>query len=187
MPNYKHLQTDGGYGPDINAYSEENSRRKEQFLRDARALLKEVGQHLAKVGMTGRDIRINPGGIAVSGDVYADFWMPEAPEKTVYCAIGASVCKFLGGRQDGVCIMTRTHTRVSQKNGKTWHVRYMGANNWTSPDQDSLTLATHLLGLAGMQAQAEQQESAASAPGGSPTPQDQGQLAAQIPLFEIII
>jgi len=186
MSNYRRLQLDGDYGPDINAYSDESSRRKARFLSDARALLRQAGQHLARVGMTGCDLRVNPGGIAVSGDVYAAFWMPESPEKAIYCSIGASACRFLGGRQDGLCMMARTHLRVSHNGGRTWQVRHMGANNWVSPELDSLSLAAYLLRMAAMQPQAEHLENALATPA-DPCPHPcQGSCLAQISLFETI-
>jgi hypothetical protein len=186
MSNHKRLKRDGSYGVDINAYSDAGAKRKAQFLRDARALLRQVGQHLARVGMAGCDLRVNPGGIAVSGDVYADFWMPESPEKTIYCTISASACTFLGGRQDGLCIMARTHTRISHNNGRTWHVRHMGANNWVSPEVDSLSLAAYLLRMAGMHPQAEHLENALATPA-DPCPHPrQGSCLAQISLFKTI-
>jgi hypothetical protein len=62
----------------ICAYSAHGHERKEQFLRDAAALLRETGKHLARHSLTQSDVRINRAGMAVSGEVTADFWNPEA-------------------------------------------------------------------------------------------------------------
>ena len=80
------------------------------------ALLKQAGQFLAKFGWTECDIRVNPAGTAVSGDVHADFWNPTDPLNTVYCTIGSLAVSF-GGRKDGVIIMARKEKREPRNNG----------------------------------------------------------------------
>ena len=73
----KRLRSDGSYSSDHNmicAYSAHGHERKEQFLRDAAALLRETGRHLARHGLAQADVRINRAGMAVSGEVTADFW-----------------------------------------------------------------------------------------------------------------
>ena len=76
MTKIKSLAPDGSYScgdQSINAYSQTGQELKEQFLREARALLKQTSQFLAQVGWTECDIRVNPAGMAVSGDVSCRF------------------------------------------------------------------------------------------------------------------
>ena len=71
----KRLRLDGSYSSDhgmICAYSAPGHERKERFLRDAAALLRETGRHLARRGLTQSDVRINRAGMAVSGEASAD-------------------------------------------------------------------------------------------------------------------
>lgn len=157
MTVIKQLGPDGAYcaGGSINGYSDEGQRRKETFLRAARALLKQTGQRLALSGWSEGEVYTNPAGPAVSGDVHADFWRPEDPLNTIYCTIGSS-CVSLGGRRDGVIIMARLEKRQvdnasRRSKSKTGYRNiWMGANQWIDPGMDSQELAGRLLKIAGM-------------------------------------
>ena len=59
---FKRLAADGRYGDFICGYSDHGQALKEQFLRDARALLKQAGGILARSGWSECDIRVNPAG-----------------------------------------------------------------------------------------------------------------------------
>lgn len=156
--NFKRLAADGRYGDPICGYNGTGQTLKEQFLRDIRALLKEAGQILARIGWSECDIRVNPAGPAVSGDVHADFWKPDDLLNTVYCTIGAS-CVSFGGRNDGVIIMARKEKREIWKDGRhastISKVKYrniwMGINQWIDPGMNSQELAAQLLKIAGFQ------------------------------------
>ena len=154
----KKLKSDGGYGAVINGYGEHHTENrdpqsgKEHFLRDAAGLLREVGKLLAARGLTEKEIRTNPAGPAVSGEVAAYYWKPGSPAHRVYCIIGA--CGVFGGRKDGVSIMARTQTMREaperyaggrRKPAEVWQMGMMGPNQWLSPALDSAEIAAELL------------------------------------------
>lgn len=146
---WKQLKADGCYGMNISAYSEHTASCKEQFLRDAKALLREVAGHLAsRHGLTESEINVNPGGMAGSGDVYAHFWNPQLQDEMLYCSIGAS---FVGhGRQDRLMILARKEERIIEKSRRGWRTGQMGANQWIDPGQNSLQLTATLLKIMGI-------------------------------------
>jgi hypothetical protein len=152
------LKPDAGYGAVINGYGEHYTENrdpqsgKERFLRDAAALLRDVGKQLSTHGLTEKEIRTNPAGPAVSGEVSACFWKPDEPARRVYCIIGA--CGVFGGRKDGVNIMARTQAMTKapgryaagRRAAKAmWQYGAMGPNQWLSPALDSAEIATELL------------------------------------------
>ena len=159
MTKLKSLSPDGSYSygnQSINGYSQTGQELKEQFLRDARALLKQTGEYLTRLGWTECEIRVNPAGMAVSGDVYAEFWKLADPLNIIYCTIGASAIPF-GGRKDGVTIMARQHQREAQhdnrrKAGKaSYCTKHMGPNHFIDPGMNSQLLAAELLKIAGQE------------------------------------
>lgn len=163
MTKIKSLAPDGSYScgdQSINGYSQTGQELKEQFLRDARALLKQTSEFLTRLGWMECEIRINSAGVAVSGDVYAEFWKPADPLNIIYCTIGASVIPF-GGRKDGVIIMARQHQREAQHNsgrktGKaSYRTKTMGSNHFIDPDMNSQLLAAELLKIAGQEEDAD--------------------------------
>ena len=154
----KKLKSDGGYGAVITGYGEHYMENrdpqsgKERFLRDAAALLRDVGKQLAAHGLTEKEIHTNPAGPAVSGEVSAYFWKLDNPAHRVYCIIGA--CGVFGGRKDGVTIMARTQamTQAPERyaGGRrppkaVWRYGAMGPNQWLSPALDSAEIAAELL------------------------------------------
>jgi len=159
MTKLKSLSPDGSYSygnQSINGYSQTDKELKEQFLRDARALLKQTGEYLTRLGWTECEIRVNPAGMAVSGDVYAEFWKLADPLNIIYCTIGASAIPF-GGRKDGVIIMARQHQREAQhdsgrKAGKPpYRTKTMGPNHFIDPGMNGQLLAAELLKIAGQE------------------------------------
>jgi hypothetical protein len=148
----KRLQQDGGYSSNHNmicAYSAHGHERKEQFLRDAAALLRETGKHLARHSLTQSDVRINRAGMAVSGEVTADFWNPEA-RRGVWVEISTTCLSLLSGRQDGVSILARWRTYKGDPIGRSKHRKRSahqaeGPNQWLSLEFDSQQLAAALL------------------------------------------
>jgi len=151
MPQ-KTLAPDGAYSDNgnINGYCVLAQQRKEQFMRDARALLRQAGRHLARHGWTECELRVNPAGAAVSGDVSADYWDPANPLDPVYCTIGASAVAF-GARKDGVAIMARKEKRAEAPNGRGYGRRtWMGINQWIDPGMNSQELAARLLEIGGL-------------------------------------
>ena len=150
---FKRLAPDGSYGDSICGYSDKSQALKEQFLRDARALLKHTGQIVARAGFGEARFNVNPAGIACSGDVFAEFWRADDPVNTLYCTIGASAVSF-GGRRDGLNIMARNERRAEQpgrgKTGKpAYHTTFRGLNQWIDPGMHSGQLAAELLKIAG--------------------------------------
>ena len=162
MTKLKTLERDGLYSSDdtINGYSDPGQQRKERFLRARVTLLKQTGEFLARFGWTECDIRVNPAGIAVSGDVHADYWNPDDPLNIVYCTIGASAIAF-GARKDGVLIMARQEQRApnqsgGRKQGKvSYRTSHMGPNQYIDPGMNSQELAAALFKIAGMKEDAE--------------------------------
>jgi hypothetical protein len=157
MTKLKSLAPDGSYscgGQSINAYSQTGQEHKDQFLRDARTLLKQTGDFLSRLGWTECEIRVNPAGVAVSGDVYAEFWKPSDPLNIIYCTIGASAIPF-GGRKDGVIIMARQHQRETHQDGRhkagkiSYRTKAMGPNHFMDPVMNCQLLAAELLTIAG--------------------------------------
>jgi hypothetical protein len=159
MTKIKSLAPDGSYScgdQSIDGYSQTGQEFKEQFLRDARALLKQTGEFLNRLGWIECEIRVNPAGVAVSGDVSAEFWKPTDPLNIIYCTIGASAIPF-GGRKDGVIIMARQLQREAQhdngrKAGKaSYRTKAMGPNQFIDPGMNSQLLAAELLKIAGQE------------------------------------
>jgi hypothetical protein len=159
MTKIKSLAPDGSYccgDQSISGYSQAGQELKEQFLHDARALLKQTGEFLTRLGWTECDIHVNQSGVAGSGDVYAEFWKPADTLNIIYCTIGASAIPF-SGRKDGVIIMARQHQREAPHNGvrKAGKVSYrtktMGPNHFIDPGMNSQLLATELLKIAGQE------------------------------------
>jgi hypothetical protein len=159
MIKIKSLAPDGSYScgdQSINGYSQTGQELKEQFLRDARALLKQTSEFLTRLGWTVCDIRVNTAGVAVSGDVYAEFWKPADPLNIIYCTVGASSIPF-GGRKDGVIIMARQHQREAhhdsgRKAGKaSYRTKAMGPNHFVDPGMNSQLLAAELIKTAGQE------------------------------------
>lgn len=158
MVQYKCLAPDGAYNNGANTisgYNPDAALLKDQFLRDARALLKQTQQVLAKSGWTEYLICANPAGMAVSGEVFADFWTPADSLNIVFCEVSSSAVHF-GGRLDRVIIMARQekrelsnqHRRSSKKPSyrRTW----MGVNQWIDPGMNSFELAARILKIAGV-------------------------------------
>ena len=159
MTKLKSLAPDGSYScgnQSINGYSQTGQELKEQFLCDSRTLLKQTGEFLTRLGWTECEIRVNPAGVAVSGDVSAEFWKPTDPLNIIYCTIGASAIPF-GGRRDGVIIMARQHQREAhpdsgRKAGKiSYRTKAMGPNHFIDPGMNCQLLAAELLKVAGQE------------------------------------
>lgn len=140
---HKRLKSDGGYGCQINGYSD--AALKEQFLRDARAWLRDTGKLLAARGLTEMEVSVNPGGVAVSGEVSAAYWRPDDPARRVYACVDASALGW--GRSDGLIVMARVqHYRETPANGRksAWRMGQSGPNQWLSANFDSRELADRL-------------------------------------------
>src|SRR5947209_12801855 len=103
----------------IHAYSAQAEERKYRFLEDARALLKAVGRELETYGFDRADVRVNPSGIAGSGDASADYRRPDSP-RWLYVNVSETCVDILGEvppigtypttvafttRKDGICVM----------------------------------------------------------------------------------
>jgi hypothetical protein len=149
---HKKMKPDGHYSPDhklICAYSDYGNVRKEHFLHDAAALLRETAKHLAPHGLSQADIRVNRAGSAVSGEVCADYWNPDTL-RGVWVEIGTTCLAHLSGRQDGVSILARWRTYKAEPATRSRRkqrpaIKSDGPNQWLSPEFNSLELAQALL------------------------------------------
>lgn len=145
----------------IHAYSTQAEGRKRQFLEDARALLKAVGRALEAYGFDRADVRVNPAGIAVSGDASAEYRTP-ALTGWVYVNVSVTGVRLLGPapplgtvpttrafttRQDGICVLARRHDPPPKPN---YSVVY-GTNNWLDANLSSAELARELVALVGLE------------------------------------
>jgi hypothetical protein len=149
---FKRLRSDGSYSSDhgtICAYSAPGHERKERFLRDAAALLRETGRLLARQGLTQSDVRINRAGMAVSGEASADYWNPNTM-RGVWVGISTTCLSLLSGRKDGVSILSRWQTYKAKPAGRGKRRKRPahqdeGPNQWLSPEFDAEQLAAALL------------------------------------------
>ncbi len=132
----RRLKPDGAYGRNVNGYTDLAAEQKAQFLKDGKALLKEVGKHLAARGLTETDVRVNPSGVAGSGDVYADYWRSDDPTRRVYANISASALGW--GRTDALIVLARVqHYRYAERGGArkpAYRMAGSGPNQWVSAD-----------------------------------------------------
>jgi hypothetical protein len=83
----------------ISAYSSEGERLKDQFLRDSLSLAREVGKYLPDY--TTENVHKNMGGVAVGGDVYAEYHLKDNPNFGVLMTITGSIS---GRSTDGATI-----------------------------------------------------------------------------------
>ena len=167
----KQLKPDGSYTSNvygsINGYTELGMERKRRLMLDAKALLREVAGHLAGMGLTGFALSYNPAGMAVSGDISAEYWSDVNPLQRVYITIGASFV--LCGRKDGLAVMARTHhyekVERNRKPTQFWPGSpRMGANQWLSAAMDSRQLADALMGIFSLDYQEVQFHTLSAAP-----------------------
>ena len=133
----KRLKPDGAYGRYLNGYTDLAAEQKAQFLKDGKALLKEVGKWLAERGLTEMNVLVNPSGVAGSGDVYANYWQPDDPTRRVQANISASALGW--GRTDALIVLARVETRRLKSPGFN-----IGPNQWLSANFDSKELADKL-------------------------------------------
>ena len=127
------------YPTNINAYSDKGAEIKECFLKEAHALLKEVGTHLAFIGLVEQKIWKNRGGIAVSGEVYGEFFKP-GKNIGVFVEVGTSCVRgHFSRKEDGVCIRAvwrcrhRDHAHTPE-----------GRNEWIDPNYNDQQIASCL-------------------------------------------
>ncbi len=130
----RRLKPDGAYGRNVNGYTDLAAEQKAQFLKDGKALLKEVGRWLAERGLTEMNVLVNPSGVAGSGDVYANYWQSDDPTRRAYADISASAVGW--GRKDSLIVLARVETRRVKSCGFDF-----GPNQWLSANFDSKELA----------------------------------------------
>lgn len=110
--------------------------RKDQFLRDARRLLRQVAQYLP-AGFALVRVNVCAGGPASGGDVYAYYACDPADRRAIRLCLGQSALP--RGRADGIVCHACTCRYLEDQWG--FHVRYLGLNVWLSPDLDAQELA----------------------------------------------
>ncbi len=140
----KRLKPDGAYGRNLNGYTDLAAAQKAEFLKDAKALLKEVGKWLAECGLTEMNVLVNPSGVAGSGDVHANYWQSHDPTRRVYANISASALGW--GRTDALIVLARVqHYRQDGGTRKpAYRTANIGPNQWLSANFDSKELADKL-------------------------------------------
>ena len=74
----------------VSAYTDQGAALKRQFLKDGVCFLKAVGAALAKYGFTQMRVSKNVAGVAVSGEICAEYWHP-AHQRWLYCRLEASL------------------------------------------------------------------------------------------------
>lgn len=153
-------EDDGGHRF-IHAYSTQAEGRKRQFLEDARSLLKAVGRELEVYGFDRADVRVNPAGMAVSGNASAEY-RNLALTGWLYVNVSVTGVQLLGPapplgtapttlafttRKDGICVLARRHDPPPRPN---YSVVY-GTNNWLDANLSSAEIARELVGLVGLE------------------------------------
>jgi hypothetical protein len=151
--------------PFIHAYHARAEARKKRFLRDASNYLIGVGRELERYGFREAAARINPGGIAVSGDVDADYY-PETittpHDRFIHLNISQTCVSILGEappigvmpttlafttRHDSICIMGRWHEPPPPgERGVARGARstIMGPNHWFDANTNCVDLAAQV-------------------------------------------
>lgn len=134
----------------INAYSDYAAKRKEQFLHDGCAYLKDVGKRLA-ANLPHVEVHSNRAGIAVSGEVYAYFFPEGGAGIGLFLCLDESAMyrpAWFRERGDRLTLMARWRKRELEGKGRKAHFRTIGQdgpNQWLDPSLDSRELAVQLL------------------------------------------
>jgi hypothetical protein len=148
----------------IHAYNDRAGARKERFLKDAGHFLWTAGQELERYGFLPAGVVSNPAGIAVSGDVWADYRHP-AHDRWIYVNISECSVNMIGEappigtlpatrsfttRRDRVTIMGRWRDAPPEGRrgeARSWRSVKDGPNNWYDANLNSRQLANELLTL----------------------------------------
>jgi hypothetical protein len=151
----KPKQLQSRYGQ-IDGYGDDTQANKDQFLRDGRAYLKSVGEHLAAMipGLQ-TELMVNKAGVAVSGEVYAYFTAPGGFRLFVQVGTsalptGSLTLRILSGRADGVIVLAQLRSpsamkkRGSRRQAKPGLCYTIGANDWRDPNLPSDEMARQL-------------------------------------------
>jgi hypothetical protein len=133
----------------IDGYGADTQANKDQFLRDGRAYLKSVGEHLAAMipGLQ-VELQVNKAGAAVSGEAYAYFTAPGGFR--LFVQVGTSSLRILGGRADGVIVLAQLRSpsvmkkRSSARQAKPGVCYTIGVNDWRDPNLPSDEMARQL-------------------------------------------
>ncbi len=134
----------------INAYSDYAAKRKEQFLHDGCAYLKDVGKRLAAY-LPHVEVHTNRAGIAVSGEVYAYFFPEGGAGLGLFLCLDESAMyrpAWFRERGDRLTLMARWRKRELEGRGRQAHfgtIGQDGPNQWLDPSLDSCALAEQLL------------------------------------------
>ena len=150
--------------PFIHAYNDRAEARKKRFLRDASNYLRAVGQELENYGFKPGAVSINPAGIAVSGDVTANYQHPDH-DRWLYVNISESFVEMIGEappigtfpiqhtrttRKDRITVMGRWREmppKGTRGDPKSWRSLKEGTNNWFDANLTSQQLAAKLIHL----------------------------------------
>lgn len=114
----------------------DDGRVKERFLKHAANYLRAVGRSLATLGMTEQDVRINRGGVAVSGEVYGEFRSPHE-DVGVFVDLSSSSVHFADRRPDRVILRAVWQARRREHTPE-------GPNIWIDPAFPAAELAQKL-------------------------------------------
>jgi len=139
------------YGVDVQngvtricAYDQQGLQQKEQFLRDAARYCRAIGRTLGQYyGFTEWTCNRNEGGIAVSGEVYAQYKHPTI-DRWIFVWLESTGLRFTTPlRMDGVVVTARWRKAVG-------HYIDEGPNTHYSANLPSDYLARRLLPLVGI-------------------------------------
>ena len=145
----KPKQLQSRYGQ-IDGYGVDTQANKDQFLRDGRAYLKSVGEHLATLipGLQ-VELQVSKAGVAVSGEVYAYFTAPGG--NRLFVQVGTSAFQSLSGRADSVIVLAqlRSPRAIKSRRGSRGPIKpevgySLGMNDWRNPNLPSDELAYQL-------------------------------------------
>lgn len=156
--------------PFIHAYNARAEARKLRFLKDASNYLWTVGQELERYGFQPAAVITNPAGIAVSGDISAEFKHP-AHERWVYLLISECGVNTLGEaspigtiptslsyttRKDRITVMGRWREPPpdgTRGESRSWRRIKEGPNTWFDANLTSRDLANNVLRLIEIEAE----------------------------------
>ena len=135
----------GGYG--INAYTDGAAMLKGKFLADGLKMARAIGKLMAENGLPLKEAHKNQGGIAVSGEVYAEYRSRTRPEWGVLVEFGSSSLRGMGlcRAGDGLMILVQFSRWRSNENSRKGCARLIvGENFYVCPHDDAATMAREI-------------------------------------------
>lgn len=150
--------------PFIHAYNTRAEARKLRFLKEAGLYLWTVGQELERYGFHPAAVAINPGGIALSGEVSANYRHP-SHDRWIYLNVSECGVETIGEaeaigtspgrlrfttRKDRVTVMGRWREpplEGTRGEARSWRSIKDGPNTWYDANRNSREFANEVLRL----------------------------------------